>query len=63
MEYFAIEYARMRQKEIEREMKAIYAARLAQPRNLKPRTSKSLIEPGNFLASWGRWLKRAAKPC
>ncbi len=36
MEYFFIEYAKMRQKEIELEVNAIRAARLAKSKRLNP---------------------------
>jgi hypothetical protein len=58
MEYFTIEYARMRQKEIEREIAAINAARMAGSEGLNPRSGEVRVKWGSMLVHWGRRLKR-----
>jgi hypothetical protein len=58
MDYFFIEYAKMRQKEIELEVDAIRAVRLASSKRLNPWYSKVLVKLGNLLVNWGQRVKR-----
>lgn len=61
MEYFFIEYAKMRQKEIELEVNAIRAARLARSKRLNSLYSEVLGKLGNLLVRWGQKRKKHNK--
>ena len=61
MEYFFIEYAKMRQKEIELEINAIRVARLVRSKRLNTKYSEVLVKLGNLLVRWGQRRKRRNK--
>jgi len=58
MHNFIIEYARMRQKEIELEFKAIRAAEMARSKKLKAYYGMVLGKLGCLLCKYGQKLKR-----
>lgn len=62
MEHFTIEYARMRQKEIDREIAAIEALRLARRKKLSQWCKEVLIKTGPIMAGWGRRIRRRVQP-
>lgn len=62
IENFFIEYAKIRQKDIELEFSAIKAARPARSNKLKPWYNMALGKLGCMLARWGQRLERIAKP-
>jgi hypothetical protein len=61
IEYFFIEYAKFRQKEIELEVNAIIAARLARSKRLNPMYSEVSVKLGNLLVRWGQRRKKHNK--
>lgn len=61
MDIFEIEYARMRQKELDRDIQAINAVRMARKMDLYLWNGKALANVGNMLSKLGRWLKHAGR--
>ena len=62
MHNFIIEYAKMRQKEIELEFNAIEAAKLARSKKLETFSSMAVGKFGYLLTRLGQRLLRMAKP-
>lgn len=62
MHNFIIEYAKIRQKEIELEFKAIKAAKQARSKKLEACYCLVLGKLGGLLTRWGRRLICMAKP-
>ena len=62
MHNFIIEYAKMRQKEIELEFNAIKAAKLARSKKLETFSNMAVGKFGYLLTRLGRRLLRMAKP-
>jgi hypothetical protein len=61
MDISEIEYARMRQKELDRDIQAINAVRMARKMDLYLWNGKALANVGNMFNKLGRWLKHAGR--
>ena len=59
MDLFEIEYAKMRQKELDKDMQAINVARTARPKDSKRLNRKAVVDVGNMLRNMGRLFKFA----
>ena len=61
MDIFEIEYAKMRQKELDRDIQVINAVRMARKKNLYLWNDKALAKAGKMLVNLGRWLKQPGR--
>jgi len=62
MDIFEIEYAKMRQKELDRDIQSGQnAIRMARKKDLYLWNGKALANIGNMLINLGRWLKHAGQ--
>jgi hypothetical protein len=60
MDIFEIEYAKIRQKELDRDIQAISAVRMARKKDLYLWNGKALAKVGKLRIKLGRWLKQSA---
>ena len=61
MDIFEIEYAKMRQKELDRDIQAINAVRMARKKDLYLWNGKALAKVSKMLINLGRWLKQSGR--
>jgi len=62
MDIFEIEYAKMRQKELDRDIQSGQnAIRMARKKDLYLWNGKALANIGNMLINLGRWLKHTGQ--
>jgi hypothetical protein len=61
MDIFEIEYAKMRQKELDRDIQAINAVRMARKKDLYLWNGKALAKVGKLRINLGRWLKQSGR--
>ena len=61
MDIFEIEYAKMRQKELDRDIQAINAVRMARKKDLYLWNGGALAKVSKMLINLGRWLKQSGR--
>ena len=61
MDIFEIEYAKMRQKELDRDIQSINAVKMARKKDLYLWNGKVLAKVGKMLINLGRWLKQSGR--
>ena len=61
MNYFIIEYAKMRQQEIQQEFEAIHRARMSRPEGLNRQHGEALKSAKNILFAWCCHLMRRGR--